>query len=69
MPLGAEGTLSASEVYSLTAYLLYLNGVITDDQMVVDQDTLPAIQMPNRDNWAQVPDWFPKEPRMKGYPY
>ena len=69
MPLGAEGTLTADEVYSVTAYLLYLNDVITDDQMVVDQDTLPAIQMPNRDNWAQVPDWFPEEPRLKGYPY
>ena len=29
--------LSASEVYSLTAYW-YLNDVITDDQMVVDRD-------------------------------
>ena len=28
MPAGNEGTLTASEVYSLTAYLLFLNNVI-----------------------------------------
>ncbi|MDG2421740.1 MAG: cytochrome c [Gammaproteobacteria bacterium] len=69
MPLGLEGTLAPDEVYSLTAYLLYLNDVITDDQLVLDQNTLPKIQMPNQDNWAQVPDWFPKQPRLEGYPY
>ena len=69
MPLGAEGSLLADEVYSLTAYLLYLNDVITDDQLVLDQNSLPKIQMPNRDNWAQVPDWFPGQPRLEGYPY
>ena len=69
MPLGLEGTLLPDEVYSLTAYLLYLNDVITDDQLVLNQDTLPEVQMPNEENWAQVPDWFPKEPRLRGYPY
>src|SRR5499427_7211657 len=29
MPLGNEGTLSADEVYALTAYLLFLNKVIS----------------------------------------
>ena len=56
MPLGAEGSLSADEVYSLTAFLFYINDVIEDDTMVLDQNSLPQIQMPNRDNWAQVPD-------------
>ena len=69
MPLGLEGTLAPDEVYSLTAYLLYLNDVITDDQLVLDQNTLPKVQMPNQDNWAQVPDWFPEQPRLEGYPY
>jgi cytochrome c len=69
MPLGLEGTLLADEVYSLTAYLLYLNDVITDDQLVLNQDTLPDVKMPNEENWAQVPDWFPEEPRLRGYPY
>ena len=69
MPLGAEGTLSPDEVYSITAYLLYLNDVITDDQMVLNQDTLPKIKMPNQDNWAQVPDWFPNQLRLQDYPF
>ena len=69
MPLGAEGTLTADEVYSLTAFLLWLNGVIDDDRMVVDQDSLPDIQMPNRDNWAELPEWLPGQPRLQGYPY
>ena len=69
MPLNAEGTLSADEVYSITAYLLYLNDVIEDDLMVLDEESLPKIEMPNRENWAQVPDWFPGQPRLEGYPY
>lgn len=68
MPLGQEGSLTADEVYSLTAYLLYLNDLIEDD-VVLDADNLPKIQMPNRDNWAQVPDWEPGMPRLQGYPY
>ncbi len=69
MPLGQEGTLTPDEVYAITAYLFYLNDVIEDDLMVLDEKTLPAIKMPNRDNWAQVPDWEPGQPRLQGYPY
>jgi S-disulfanyl-L-cysteine oxidoreductase SoxD len=68
MPLGAEGSLSADEVYALTAYLFYLNGLIEDD-VVLDEQSLPQLEMPNRDNWAQVPDWQPGKPRLEGYPY
>ena len=35
MPLGLEGTLTPDEVYSLTAYLLFINKVIPED-MVLD---------------------------------
>ena len=69
MPLNQEGTLAANEVYALTAYLLFLNGVI-DDGTVPDAQTLPQVQMPNRDNWAPLPDWWkPGMPRLTGYPY
>ena len=47
MPLGAAKTLSDSEVYAVTAYLLRLNGII-GDAAVVDAKTLPQVQMPNR---------------------
>ena len=68
MPLGMEGTLTADEVYSLTAYLLFINDVIAEDT-VLDQDNLPKIEMPNRNNFARVPDWFSGQPRLEGYPY
>lgn len=68
MPLGQEGTLTPDEVYSLTAYLLFLNDVI-EEGTVLNETNLPLIEMPNRDNWVQVPDWFPGQPRLQGYPY
>jgi cytochrome c len=40
-------------VYAVTAYLLYLNGII-GEQDVMDAKTLPQVKMPNRDGF--VPD-------------
>ena len=68
MPLNREGTLTADQVYALTAYLLFINGVIAEE-MVLDAETLPAIEMPNRDAFARVPDWQPGQPRLQGYPH
>src|SRR5215204_7594233 len=44
MPLNREGTLTADEVYSLTAYLLFINDVIPEDQ-VLDAKSLPNVTM------------------------
>jgi cytochrome c len=68
MPLDEEGTLTASEVYALTAYLLFINGVIPEDQ-VLDAQSLPKVKMPIGDNYASLPEWKPRTPRLKGYPY
>jgi cytochrome c len=68
MPLGNEGSLTANEVYALTAYLFALNKMIPDD-MVLDQNNLAGIKMPIGTEWVRVPDWKPGEPRMPGYPY
>ena len=68
MPLNREGSLTADEVYALTAYLLYVNDVIPEDT-VLDAESLPKIEMPNRDAFARVPDWKSGTPRLKGYPY
>ncbi|HEV2274015.1 MAG TPA: cytochrome c [Acidobacteriaceae bacterium] len=57
MPFTQEGSLKPDEVYSLTAFLLYKNGVIQEDK-VLDQATLPQLKMPNRDGYA-IPDWKP----------
>ena len=52
MPLTKEGTLKPDEVYALTAFLLYKNGVIPQDK-VLDAKSLPAIQMPNRSGYSE----------------
>jgi cytochrome c len=45
MPMTAPGSLNADEVYSLVAYLLYLNGIV-EKEITLDARTLPAIEMP-----------------------
>jgi cytochrome c len=67
MPLGKEGTLSPNEVYALTAFLLYKNDVIKEDE-VMDAQSLPKVKMPNRDGFALPPEWKPGTPRLQGYP-
>ena len=67
MPLGKEGTLTPDEVYSLTAYLLFLNKVIPEDQ-VLDKVSLPKVKMPMRDDdYGRLPDWKHGTPRLQGY--
>ena len=68
MPLNREGTLTPDEVYALTAFLLYINDVIPEDQ-VLDQQSLPKIKMPIGDEYAPLPDWKPKTRRLRGYPF
>ena len=68
MPLGNEGILTPNEVYSLTAYLLAVNKIIPEDK-VLDQNNLAQIKMPIGSEWARVPDWKPRAPRLVGYPY
>ena len=50
MPANAPKSLTDQEVYALTAYLLYLNKLIGEND-VIDAQTLPRVQMPNRDNF------------------
>lgn len=68
MPLGVEGTLSADETYAITAYLLFVNKVIPED-LVLDKQSLPKVKMPIGNQYADLPDWKPRTPRLKGYPY
>ena len=63
-----EGTLTADEVYALTAYLLFINKVIPEDE-VLDQQSLPKVKMPIGDDYGKLPEWKPRTPRLEGYPY
>ena len=67
MPIGKEGTLNPNEVYALTAFLLYKNNIIGEDD-VMDARTLPKVRMPNHDGFALPPAWRHGEPRLQGYP-
>jgi S-disulfanyl-L-cysteine oxidoreductase SoxD len=53
MPFDQPGLLKPREVYAVVAYILNLNGIIENDQ-VIDAKSLPKIKMPNRDGF--VPD-------------
>ena len=56
MPFDRPGTLTANQVYAVTAYILYLNGIVEEDA-VMNATSLPAVKMPNRDGF--VPDSRP----------
>ena len=68
MPLGLEGTLTPNEVYALTAYLLFINDVIPEDQ-VLDKESLPDVRMPIGDEFGKPHEFRLNAPRLKGYPY
>lgn len=67
MPLGEEGSLKPDEVYALTAYILYKNNVVKEDE-VMDAQSLPKVKMPNHDGFGLPPPWKHGEPRLQGYP-
>jgi mono/diheme cytochrome c family protein len=50
-PFDEPGSLTHDQVYAVTAYLLHLNGIIGQDD-VIDARTLPAVKMPNRDGFV-----------------
>lgn len=50
MPMDRPQTLTANEVYAVSAYLLNLNGLIPGNA-VMDQKSLTQVKMPNRDGF------------------
>jgi cytochrome c len=59
MPYTQPHSLSDDEVYAVTAYLLHLNGIIGEAD-VMDALTLPNVKMPNRDNFILA---YPTRPK------
>jgi cytochrome c len=53
-PVDEPGSLTPDEVYAVTAYLLHLNGIIGETD-VLDARMLPQIKMPNRDGFVTDP--------------
>ena len=50
MPYQTPGSLSDADVYSVTAYVLFLNGIIEADA-VLDAQRLTDVRMPNADGF------------------
>jgi len=50
MPFNAPQSLSPDQVYAVTAYILYLNGIVPEDQ-TLDAASLPKVQMPNNNGF------------------
>jgi S-disulfanyl-L-cysteine oxidoreductase SoxD len=50
MPYVQSKSLSNDEIYAVAAYILNLNGVISDND-TIDAQTLPKVKMPNRDGF------------------
>lgn len=67
MPFGEAQSLTPDEVYALTAYLLYMNDLVAEDDEL-DAGNLAAIEMPNRDRFVDDtrPDTKLGEPCMIG---
>lgn len=54
MPFNAPQSLSPDQVYAVTAYVLYLNGIVPEDGQL-DATSLPKVQMPNRNGFVSDP--------------
>jgi S-disulfanyl-L-cysteine oxidoreductase SoxD len=68
MPYPIPKTLTNDELYALSAYILTLNKIIGEDE-VMDANSLPRVKMPNRDNfivWDQ--DKIEYDPIRDGAP-
>ena len=57
MPITQPLSLTNDEVYAVSAYVLYVNGIVAEDA-VLNAQTLPAVRMPNRDGF--ISDWPPR---------
>jgi cytochrome c len=58
MPFQEPKSLSADELYAVSAYVLNLNGIV-DPNDIIDAQSLPKIRMPNRNGF--IP--FPRNPK------
>ena len=58
MPFPEPKSLTSDEIYAVSAYILNLNGIIGEGD-VLDAQSLPNVRMPNRDGF--IP--FPRDPQ------
>jgi cytochrome c2 len=61
MPFGNARSLSDDDVYAITAYLLYLNDIVDDEEFELSSENFNEIRLPNEDNF--IPDDRAEEPQ------
>jgi cytochrome c len=54
MPYQSPGSLSSDQIYSVTAYILYMNKIIGEHDEL-NKETLPKVKMPNRNGFMPDP--------------
>ncbi|WP_040617509.1 c-type cytochrome [Roseibium sp. TrichSKD4] len=60
MPFGNARSLSDDDVYAITAYLLYLNDIVDDEEFVLSNENFLEVRLPNEENF--IPDARYEEP-------
>jgi S-disulfanyl-L-cysteine oxidoreductase SoxD len=61
MPVPKPGSLTHDEVYAVVAFLLYRNGIIQETD-VMDANSLPKVEMPNRNGFVPGVPVYPPDP-------
>jgi len=51
MPFGNARSLSHDDVYAITAYLLYLNDIVDDEEFELSKSNFSSISLPNEENF------------------
>ena len=54
MPFGNAQSLSNDELYAVSAYILNLNGIVGEND-ILDSESLPKVKMPDRDGFVLFP--------------
>jgi cytochrome c len=66
MPVSNPGSLTPNEVYSLVAFLYYRNGIINEND-VMDQNSLPKVEMPNKNGFVPAKPVYPIDPKQPSW--
>ena len=66
MPASNPGTLKPNEVYALVAFLYYRNGIIKETD-VMDEKTLPKVEMPNKNGFIPAKPVYPPDPKWPSW--
>jgi cytochrome c len=51
MPFGNARSLSDDDVYAITAYLMYLNDIVTEEDFELSDRNFTEVEMPNVENF------------------